>query len=210
MVDTALCAFAHHEAPRAGHHQPRRTSVKAARLCRACLSTTRRGLAALPGLYAECAEHNPLHDKGDLREKVRSSREATLPLPEAAVHARAEIRGVLASWSGLVVAELGPVGAPSRTVPAMTQFLIRNLNWLATHPAAADFAAEIAELTAQAARALDPGQKKRPPLGTCTETGCDALLYADQAARRIVCESGHESRYDQWLLLGRKLERSAR
>jgi hypothetical protein len=209
MVDNALCAFAHHEEPRAGKRPPR-TAAKTVRLCRSCLSTTRRDLAALPGLYAECAEHNPLQDKGELRERVRSSREIALPLPEAAVHARAEIRGVLASWSGLVVAELGPAGAPSRTVPEMTQFLIRNLNWLATHPAAADFAAEIAELTAHAARALDPGQKNRTPLGTCAEAGCDALLYADRAARRIVCESGHESRYDQWLLLGRSLERAAR
>jgi hypothetical protein len=208
MVDTALCEFVRHEGAGIGKRVPR-TAGKTGRLCRACLSTTRRDLAALPELYAECAEHNPLSGKGELRDKVRSSREISLPLPDAAVHARAEIRGVLASWSGLVVAELGPVGAPSRSVPEMTNFLIRNLNWLATHPAAADFATEVAELTAGAGRALDPGQKKRTPLGTCTEVACDALLYADREVRRIVCERGHESRYDQWLLLGRNLERAA-
>lgn len=89
----------------------------------------------------------------------------------------------------------------------MTRFLILNLKWLATNPAAIDFATEISELTANAASALDPAPKKPTSLGACPEIGCEAVLHANPAGRTIACDHGHELRIDKWLLLHRKATR---
>jgi hypothetical protein len=67
------------------------------------------------------------------------------PLPPHAVEARSVIRGVLASWTYLVVNGRA-VPRPSRSVVGMAEFLHQHVEWLGAHPAASEISREIAEL----------------------------------------------------------------
>jgi hypothetical protein len=106
-------------------------AILRSRLCAACRDGLADHLLDLPARYAAL-------DRG---------RSPGTPLSADVVDARAAIRGVLASWTYLVVNGRA-VPRPARSVVGMAEFLHRHVEWLGAHPAAAEIAREIAELGA--------------------------------------------------------------
>ncbi|HEU5158569.1 MAG TPA: hypothetical protein VFU43_16350 [Streptosporangiaceae bacterium] len=181
------------------------------RLCRPCLARGRTILRALPPLYDDCLHAlNPVR-RGPIVEKVSGTRPAHSP-NDAAVEARTKTQAVLASWAHLVSDERG-LTTRGGDVGHLARFLTAHLDWLAAHPGAADFVAEIDELLRGVMRAVDAGPASESELGPCVESGCDGVLLARGAAGRgggapqVRCDTGrHAWRPDQWLLLRRRLD----
>lgn len=109
-----------------------RTARTRSRLCGPCHDGFAGLLCDLPALYSA----------------VDHGRAPGTPLSRQAVGARSAIRGVLASWAHLVVGGRA-VPRPPRSVTDMAEFLHRHVDWLCAHPAAAEIAAEIGDLTAR-------------------------------------------------------------
>lgn len=122
---------------------------------------------------------------------------------------------VLLSWAD-VVTEKGSVADCSgrSEIGALASFLLDNLDWLTAHPAAADFAGEIAGLVAAAGSVLSPDADWRIALGRCVESGCDGTIYATvrsgnaASVPRVGCNAGHTWQAHQWLQLGWQVGRS--
>lgn len=184
------------------------------RLCRPCLSLSREMLRALALLYEDCVHAMNPAPRGPVIEKVSGSRPVH-SVNETAVEARAKIEAVLASWAGLVADERG-LTARGADVRHLTRFLAAQLDWLAAHPGAADFVAEIDELVSGTLRVIDATPADRIELGPCIEPGCAGRLSApspgqDAGVPEVGCDSGrHAWRPDQWLMLRRRLNRARR
>src|SRR5256885_7625442 len=182
-VPTVSCERAHSPAspaPRgAAHRCP--SAVPGLRLCRSCLARARASLRTLPPLYEECVHAMSPAAHGHVIEKVSGTR-TTHSVNEAAVEARSKIQFVLASWAELVADERG-LTARGGDVGRLARFLTVHLDWLAAHPGAADFMAELDDLVSGALRVIDAGPAGGDALGTCVGPGCDGLLVAPAAGR---------------------------
>jgi hypothetical protein len=94
----------------------------------------------------------------------------------------------------------------------MTTFLVRHLNWLLAHPAAGDFAQELAQLTAHARRSAYVQPALRD-LGECIHPDCGATLSTAPGrgggrSREVQCTAGHAWQPHQWLQLFRQIHQS--
>ncbi|RAY12600.1 hypothetical protein DPM19_23660 [Actinomadura craniellae] len=131
-----------------------------------------------------------------------------MPFNTAAADCRSAIVGVLSSWSALVADERG-VAPPRRAAPHLGTFLRRHLDWLARHPGAGDFAAEVAALERAAHRVTSPDPTRRLPVGPCVEPRCTgsltALVTRDRhrpAEIRCDADPAHTWTGHEWLALG--------
>jgi hypothetical protein len=184
------------------------------RLCAECAEFIRIELAELPGLYDDC-EHALVGGPHGITLRVGRGRRATgISLREDAFKARSRILACLASWAALVADER-TVPRPVRFHPVdLVAFLRTHLDWLLTHSAAADFAAEITDLTAYARRSRQHQEGRRRELGECVHPGCTAILSVtpanrdSKAAKEIRCAAGHVWQPHQWLQLSRQIQRA--
>lgn len=183
------------------------------RLCAACRDQLVRQLSRLPALYKECEEtlqHRADHSAG----RVSGRWPGGICLNEAAVTVRSDMTVVLASWCQMVAGERRVPRPGRRTVGRLAAFLRTHLEWLSAHSAAADFAAEVAELVAAASGVICPDPMLTMDLGPCAEPGCHHILRAtirgaDQSlTQQVRCDAGHIWQPHQWLLLGRRIERA--
>ncbi|WP_432839319.1 hypothetical protein [Dactylosporangium sp. CA-092794] len=161
----------------------------------------------LPGLYRDC-EENLVRTRQGIAERVRTSGAPGIVLNESAVRVRSDIADVLSSWCALVVQERRPARRPrSRAAADLTAFLDPHVDWLARHPAAGDFAAEVHALTAVARRVSDRTDQDPRTLGRCDRQGCGSSVHlydgADGTARQARCTAGHVWQPHEWLRLSR-------
>lgn len=185
------------------------------RLCVSCRNRLASQLSGLPASYQECEEalqHRADHSAG----RVSGWWPGGICLDEAALAIRADMADILASWCQLVVGERGVAGPGNGTVGLLAAFLRVHLKWLGAHPAAADFAAEVAALVTAAAAVNSPDPGLTMDLGPCAQVGCDRIVRAtirgqgQSPAGRVRCDAGHVSQPDQWLLLGQRTESATR
>ncbi|MFC8448370.1 ParB N-terminal domain-containing protein [Kitasatospora sp. NPDC057223] len=214
-------------APRCGHGRstgrPRgHGAVDGLRLCAAALDRLRTDLRGLRDAYRESEQTMAAGAPVNLRERVSGSRAATgIVLDEKVMAVRTELTEVLACWAGLVVEEQRAPGrggpGVERDVPALVRFLVRHLEWLAAHPAAAEFDEEVARLLDSATRMFGPGPAQRRPVGTCPQPGCASTLHAvlrraddhESPPGHVACEAGHFLPPQQWLLIAGRLQHCA-
>ncbi|TWP50532.1 hypothetical protein FKR81_20400 [Lentzea tibetensis] len=167
--------------------------------------STKDDLAALPGLYDACEV--VLGGGGGRRlldERVRGGQSRGLNLHEGALRVRSRMLAVLASWSGMVTSERGVSAPRRREVPVLVAFLSAHADWLAGHPAAADFAEEIGGIAADARRVSSADSGVRQDLGKCSRPACGRPVWATLRGGGPVsarCEAGHDWPTHQWLLL---------
>jgi hypothetical protein len=192
--------------------EPRRTADPGSRLCRPCGQQVKANLIDLPAVYDNC-ESALLPRRNPALQRVSGSRQATgILLDEEAITTRSGILGLLASWSALVADERA-VTRPARRHPAdLAAFLVRHLNWLLAHPAAADFAEEICRITRRACRSDYTHPVLNIDLGPCVHSGCGADMAATpptrdgKSAREVRCTAGHAWQPHQWLQLFRQIQ----
>ncbi|OLF11278.1 hypothetical protein [Actinophytocola xanthii] len=183
-------------------------AVPGMRLCGGCRESLEDTLIELPELYENCA-YALAPRSGGLRERVSGHRPDGIVLHEAALTARADILGVLASWCALVTAERGVPGPGELAVRRLTGFLAVHLHWLTRHPAAPELADELDELSAAATEALrHSGTAIRKVVGECSIAGCELVVYAETERDNaspfgVSCENGHEWAPESWLSLWR-------
>ncbi|MFI0421279.1 hypothetical protein [Spongiactinospora sp. 9N601] len=165
----------------------------------------------MPGLYKECERMlTPAHT--GLTERISSTRSSTgITLDETVVEARGRMRDTLSSWCALAAEGCGVPAPAERDVPALAGFLAGRLDWLAAHPAAGEFAEEIAELAEGANEALDPRRGRARGLGPCPRPGCTAVVaLRPDSGGRVGCGSGHVWQPHEWLSLSSRLARPER
>ncbi len=201
-------------------------AVDGLRLCSSALERLRADLRGLREAYEESERTMASGAPVNLRERVSGSRAATgIVLDEKVMAIRSELTDVLASWAGLVVEERrapgrrSRAGAPGveRDVRSLVRFLVRHLDWLAAHPAAAEFDEEVARLLEATARMFGPGPAQRRPVGSCPQPGCASTLHAvlrraddhESPPGHVACESGHFLPPQQWLLIAGRLQHCA-
>ncbi|MQA07456.1 MAG: hypothetical protein GEU98_02690 [Pseudonocardiaceae bacterium] len=123
---------------------------------------------------------------------------------------------MLASWAALVVDERAVSGPGGRNVGELAAFLATHLDWLGAHPAAQDFADEIAELAHAADNVLHPNPTLHMELGPCAEPGCDQMVSATVRAEdahlppQVGCSAGHVCQPHQWLLMAGQIHQAMR
>ncbi|WP_221349917.1 hypothetical protein [Streptomyces beigongshangae] len=147
-------------------------------------------LTALGELYGELTHSlTPSPPSGGTVERARARGHGTpgIPLSTSALDVRDEIRGILASWAGVVRTERR-IQAPARNTVALLAFLTHHAGWLARHESAEDVVAETDELV-KAAWAVLSGRAGGPTvMGPCVRTGCPGTLVADVGS---AVPSGH-------------------
>lgn len=184
------------------------------RLCTPCRNLLRDRLASLPRLYQACEQALEIRRQNPMRA-VRGRRTAGICLDEQTVAVRSDTVRVLSSWCEMVVDERGVAGPRGLDVRALTTFLLANLDWLATHPVAADFADEIATLAAGVKQTLNPAQARTIDLTPCTRDGCGAMVRAristvnQRSLPQVRCDAGHTWPPSQWLGLRHRLDVTA-
>ncbi|MFJ6798101.1 hypothetical protein [Streptomyces sp. NPDC091268] len=147
-------------------------------------------------------------------ERVSGSHTRGLLFNEDASAVRTSMLSVLASWSG-VVSGLGVRAAvPERKVGPLAAFLLRHLDLLAGHPAAADLAEEVKALVTDARKVVGPTTVRRVTLGTCPQPGCAGPVEArmtggQESDHGVQCRNGHSWAADEWLALRRLLSTGA-
>jgi len=197
IQDRHFCRSRRHD----GDATPPRTAPGLA-ICADCREQAEEDLLELPGLYDMCAYMLDTRGKPQLRERVSGRRRRGIVLREAVVNVRSDVLGVLASWCGLVANERGVPGPDELSVPRLSTFVLIHFGWLTAHPAASEFADELAELADGARAVLQPDNDTEIELGPCARPGCGWTVRAEgHPPRRVRCDAGHEWPPEQWLLL---------
>ncbi|MFF5500162.1 hypothetical protein [Streptomyces aquilus] len=199
-----------HPCPR--KHSQESLAVTGSVLCAACISQTVRNLRVLPGLYQECLHHvSPTYRRTNPTRVSGSRRQDYLNI--SVLDARRNILATLESWSEIVVEKLR-VPVPARSVPQLTSFLTRHLEWLAAQPPAADFADEVESLVAELRGTIDPDPGElRTLMRRCVADGCDGMISAvpggggGAVGSAIECSAGHSWEMHEWLNLRLLMER---
>ncbi|WP_174557125.1 helix-turn-helix domain-containing protein [Nocardia jejuensis] len=135
-------------------------------------------------------------------ERVTRSRPRNTSVDFEVLEARTDITQILDSWANLVTHERAVRGPSTRDVGGLTTFLAGHIDWLATHPAASDFAEEMAELADRAAAAVD-ADRHALPARACPAAGCEGSLtvVGEGENPSLDCEFGHSWDSGQWLAL---------
>ncbi|MFB7056267.1 hypothetical protein ACFCXT_24495 [Streptomyces vinaceus] len=213
-AQTSDCVLSHCPAGR-GRRLPGLVpdGAPAGRLCRACRDRLAVALSELPGLHREI--EYLLGPTATARgERVSGSRSPGPLFNEEASAVRTSMLGVLASWSGVVVGLGETAVVPERKVGPLAAFLIRHLDLLAAHPAAADLAEEVKALTADARKVIGPAAVRQVALGSCPYPGCADVVEArmgggQETGGEVRCRSGHSWPAGAWLELRRLLSAGA-
>ncbi|WP_174416459.1 hypothetical protein [Nocardia concava] len=133
-------------------------------------------------------------------ERVTRSRARDASVNFEVLEARTEITAVLASWAGLVTSERAVPPLRTLDIVGLTGFLAAHLDWLAAHPAAGDFAEELADLARRAVAAVD-ADPLSGPVRACPAPECAGSLEiaGDAENPSLNCESGHSWAAGDWL-----------
>jgi len=191
----------------------RRRPAPGARLCDHCVARLQAELRGLRDIYEE-SEYSLARAPMSLRQRVSGSRTVGIVLDDRTVAVRSEMTTMLVSWARLVIDERGLTSDDLRDVRSLLCFLARHLDWLARHPAASDFADEVARLVESAGELGGPGPVRLIALGGCLRPGCAGTLHAvipapgaaDRSApHQVSCDAGHALPPRQWLLLADRL-----
>jgi hypothetical protein len=189
----------------------RADAARGMRLCKPCRDRLTRHLGKLPELYAACEKALEVRWYA-FAPRSRGKSHDGLRLNERAVRVRGDMVSVLSSWAMTVLDERSITRPGSTRVESLVSFLTGQIDWLAAHAAAGEFAAEVARLVDAAGSVLEPASSRQIDLGACVEDGCDGRLTArlrvlDGAARdEVGCDAGHTWPLQHWLLLGRRIE----
>jgi hypothetical protein len=185
-----------------------------ARLCQRCTDMLARDLGDVSALADELVvtRSRQSRDGGDGTGIITHAATKPLPWNEHAAETTAILRSTLVGWTRVVCEERG-ARPPADHLAAMAAFLLRNLEWIRHHAAAAECADEIEHAIRLARHTID----RRPELayyGPCRgehleadDTGpfcCIAELYArigTDTARCRECGTEHDVASRQaWLL----------
>jgi hypothetical protein len=183
------------------------------RLCSSCRDLLGTRLTSLPQLYQASEEMLEVPRQHSMRA-VRGRRPAGIHLDDNTLTMRSTTVAVLSSWCELIVAERGVAGPESLDVRALAAFLRAQLDWLATHAAAADFAEEIAGLVRSARKVLNPARSQMIDLAPCPRNGCGRMVRASigavqhRSVTQVCCDAGHTWPPREWLRLSRLLEQA--
>ncbi|MTE21011.1 OvmZ protein [Streptomyces sp. TRM43335] len=180
-------------------------------MCPTCVDRLHSELRGVVDAYRE-SEHALTPTPTRTAERVSGSRSVGIVLDDRAVSARSRTTELLASWARMVVDERGVLGPGASEVATLVRFLREHLDWLATHPAAADFDEEMADLLECVTSALEPNPTRHLALGDCPRPDCGGALRGvlhavddDHAPGLVVCESGHRLPPRQWLEIADRL-----
>lgn len=179
--------------------------VSGTRLCLGCRTRLAETLRRLPELYRECGERHFRTPAPAWAERPTRRRQAVSTLHATAADVRHRLLGVLASWAGMAVESTG-ARPPRRAVGDLCAFLHGQLGFLVRHPAAGEFATEVAEAHAGVLRVARPDSVGRTVLGPCEAAGCGGRLTARPARgrddpARVECEAdpAHSWNVSEWL-----------
>ena len=191
-------------------HDDERRAGTGSLLCADCLGQVERDLRALPGLHQESLHHvSPMPRRTNPTKVSGSARRDYLNI--SVLDARHNILETLVSWSEIVV-EQRAVPAPAHSVPQLSRFLARHLEWLAAQPPAADFVDEIEGLVAELRGTIDPDPSsvnalvRQCAMDDCEGTMRPALNGGVTGNGSIECSAGHSWEMHEWLNLRRLME----
>ncbi|WP_327309920.1 hypothetical protein OG730_42925 (plasmid) [Streptomyces sp. NBC_01298] len=180
-------------------------------LCAPCLREVERNLRALPILHQECLYHVSPTPRRTNPTKVSGSRNRD-HLNISVLDARHNSLAILDSWAGTITEKLGKVSS-GRSALQFTRFLTENIEWISAQDLAADFADEIATITAELRRTIDPDPNdlhaviRKCVVDSCSGTITATPQTAGHAGRSLKCTSGHSWEMREWLGLRQLMER---
>jgi hypothetical protein len=180
--------------------------ASAAQLCTNCVDLLRTDLRRLLDAYRE-SDHalTPAPARPRLRVSGTNTAKGIL-LDQKTMDLRTRMTETLASWARLIVDETRSPRPRQREVVTLVDFLCTHIQWLATHPAAADFDEEVRQLLKSCSTVLGPAPAQHIPIGICPQRNCHSTLHITahpdtpaQHRRHITCDAGHPLPPHQWL-----------
>lgn len=213
------------------------------RLCGPCRRGLERNLRNLPRLWADLGDH--LADRTDsishlggatpaaygtgnptagtrTREPLTLA-ETGLPINPAVAGLRDQIKHDLTWWCLFVADQRTLIDRPADTVTDIAQWLLKHVEWIAGHEAAAvECPPVVRSLAARAHHLLNPSGAKRIGIGAChdsTEDGpCGGTIWAtcraedDVRPSEIYCDGpcGMRKSPEEWRRWGREYLREGR
>lgn len=172
-------------------------------------------LRTLPGLYQESL-HQVLPISRQIHHTRVSGSRSRDRLNMTALDSRHTIVTILEAWARFVADGLDEV-APNGSVPRLTHFLLRHLDWLVRQPPAAEFADEIDNLRREILRTIDPEPGEfQTPTWDCVVSDCTGKITTPSQragsadARSIRCSSGHTWHMHEWITLRLLMERQGK
>jgi hypothetical protein len=192
-----------------------RLALPGVKICVLCRDKLSNDLLGLPKLYDGCEDALTFEKRG-MTPRVSGWRPTGISLDETAMRVRSDMIGVLSSWAVMIVEELDAKSPNLAGIWQLSTFLMIHFDWLLNHPAAADFAEEITDLTKAAHDVIQPEPGVKLDIGPCTHPGCGhtvcATIHGEQefSPSQVSCDAGHVLRPDQWLLHTRRIRRAKR
>jgi hypothetical protein len=190
------------DGPTEDDQQRPRWAAEGANLCRRCATLLERRLAELHSQAdAVRATLGGLHSsrKGENRPTKGSP---PVPLNLDAHDFLTEMHATVVSWVRLVTEERNLHGPDRDLLPALTSWLLHQLDWLCGHEAVGDFADEVRDLSrkADALAGTRPGWHKLPaPCPACGATSLGRWDGADEVGCQTCGERWAEQQY-RWLV----------
>ena len=189
-----------------------RPAADGLRLCHGCHQRLTHAITELPGLDQDL-ELALIRAETPANDPITHRKDPGLVLNQPALEARTAIRQQFAAQIRMVNEERGLTTWPSPTVPAMTTYMTRHIDWLAAHEAADTWLTEWWDVRQQARRAAHPTGIRRFELAPCIETDCQGILIAilrptdDLLPSSVSCDTNaeHEWQPHQWIALGRRI-----
>lgn len=202
------CPTAHRD----GRERP---TAPGLRLCHGCHRRLTQAITDLPHLDHDL-ELALIRAETPTNDPITHRKDPGLVLNQPALDARISIRQQFAAQIRMVNEERGLTTWPKETIPTMSAYMLRHVDWLAAHEAADTWLSEWWDVRQQARRAAHPTGVRRFELAPCIETDCEGILIAvlrpsdDLLPSSVSCDSNadHEWQPHQWVALGRRIHGS--
>ncbi|SDY89240.1 hypothetical protein SAMN05421504_107340 [Amycolatopsis xylanica] len=168
-----------------GDAETPREALPGLQICLVCRDRLENDLLGLPKLYDDCV------DVLTFDRTVKKSGEV-----------RTEMVETLSSWAKMIVEERGVRSPNLSGIWQLSTFLLIHFDWLVRHPAAAEFAGQVAGLSRAAHAVVHPD-----PAGPSAGQDEAEMPAPEDVPRQ---HRPHVVRPDQWMLLNRKIQRAKR
>lgn len=180
-------------------------------LCGPCIRQLEHTLRALPELHQECLHHIQTEPRRRNPTRVSGTRRRDR-LNLSAIDARNNIVAILESWSRFAAERLGTT-AVIRSVPHLTRFLGRHLDWLTAQPLLPPTSPTRSRTCGSncSTRSTPRPHDRAVPTRACVVDGCPGTIDASPQHHNggrtsVGCSSGHSWGIREWLTLRHLLD----
>lgn len=182
----------------------------------------RRAVTETPARYAALATRLVPTGSSTVG-RTSGSRDVGISINPLVAQLRTDIRNTVSTWARIAVEERG-MTTPDSTIPAICDFLVKQLDWYLAQPWTRQFANDMTENWQHSGSLIEGNPVRTFEVADCPEPGCGGKLYARlrpkdsllphdiTCAESPIDDDGQPTHYwtaDRWRTLGRHIRKAA-